>query len=269
MREVALTVRRDGADAVIDRVIALAPYGILRADAGDAEVLRIRGAPDELRRAAEYAALAGDDLISVTERAVPDEWHERRVLDHEPLVIGRVCVRPRWAPVAQGAVDVVIDDDGEAFGTGAHATTRACLAMLCELDAAGPLADLGCGSGILAVAASKLGFAPVTAVDNRSEAVAATRAAAAANGVALEIRQLDLLRQAPPFARTICANVPAPIHAAVVARLPDWPDFVIASGFAPSALEQVAGFYDRLGLAPGRRTEGEGWITCLLSRDGR
>jgi hypothetical protein len=87
--------------------------------------------------------------------------------------------------------------------------------------------------------------------------------------VEIEVSEVDLVATPPPFAPVLCANVPLGVHAAIVARLPDWPDFVIASGFRAAELETVAGFYARVGLAPGRPRELDGWITCLLSADGR
>jgi ribosomal protein L11 methyltransferase len=268
MHEVALTVAGTDAESAIGRIVGLAPYGILDQWIGDAVVLRIRGDAGELRSAAEYATLAGCALISIAERDVPDGWSERRLLDYEPLIVAGICVRPSWAVITDGVIDLVIDD-GEAFGTGAHETTRASLAMVCELDAGGPLADLGSGSGILSVAAAKLGFDPVVAVDNRADAVSSTRAAAVANGVEIHVRQADLLAEPAPFAPTISANVPAHVHVAIGARLPDRPDVVIASGFTAGQLEAVTSSYARLGLAPVRSVEGGGWVTCQFSASGR
>ena len=85
----------------------------------------------------------------------------------------RLTVRPPWEPAAATALDVVIDP-GQAFGTGAHATTRLCLELLLELEPGGSLLDLGCGSGVLAIVAAQLGFRPVLAVDNDPASLLAT-----------------------------------------------------------------------------------------------
>ena len=91
-----------------------------------------------------------------------------------------------------GAIDLVVDP-GQAFGTGSHPTTRLSLELLLELEPRGSLADLGCGSGVLAIAAAKLGFGPVTAIDHEPAALEATRDNAAANGVVLDrIERRDL-----------------------------------------------------------------------------
>jgi ribosomal protein L11 methyltransferase len=151
----------------------------------------------------------------------------------------------------------------------AQATTRGCLELLAGLRPGGPLVDLGCGTGILAVTAARLGFGPVQAVDIRPEAVLATLAAAARTGVELDCRLVDLLAMPAPFAPVVCADVPEHVHAAIAAGMPDWPDYVIASGFAAERLEAVADRYARLGLAPGRTIEEGRSIACLFSVDGR
>ena len=90
-------------------------------------------------------------------------------------------VRPPWEPAAAAGEDVplaieLVIDPGQAFGTGAHATTRLCLELLLELRAVAPppapVLDVGTGSGVLAIAAAKLGYEPVLALDNEAESVA-------------------------------------------------------------------------------------------------
>ena len=115
-------------------------------------------------------------------------------------------------------------DPGQAFGTGAHATTRLCLELLLELADAGarrgPLVDLGTGSGVLAIAAAKLGWAPVIGCDSEPAAVDAAAANAAANGVELELRRLNLREEPPPAAPTVVANLPRRCST-VAARIDD------------------------------------------------
>ena len=111
-------------------------------------------------------------------------------------------MRPPWEPPGDTALDVVIDP-GQAFGTGSHATTRLCLELMLELDAAsrGSFVDVGCGSGVLAIVAAKLGFAPVTALDYDRAATAATRENAARNGVDARGPRLRHARRAGPGRR--------------------------------------------------------------------
>jgi ribosomal protein L11 methyltransferase len=130
-----------------------------------------------------------------------DEW--RRF--HVPVTIGPLWVGPPWHEPAAGQMPVVIDP-GRAFGTGAHETTRLCLELL--LDVPGrSLLDAGCGSGVIAIAAAKLGFAPVVAVDLEEPAIDAARRNAAANGVELDLRRADVLADELPRTDVVVANV--------------------------------------------------------------
>jgi ribosomal protein L11 methyltransferase len=112
-------------------------------------------------------------------------WEDRWRAFHHGVRVGRLWVGPPWERAPQEAIALVIDP-GRAFGTGAHATTRLCLELLQEAEPTS-LLDVGCGSGVLSVAAAKLGFAPVNAVDIDEVALETTRANADANGVAVEV----------------------------------------------------------------------------------
>ena len=100
-------------------------------------------------------------------------------------------------------------DPGQAFGTGAHATTRLCLELLLALEPAGPLVDLGCGSGVLAIAAAKLGWAPVLGVDHDPLAVEATRENARVNGVDVDVAPPRPPARRPGAVRADGARQPA------------------------------------------------------------
>ena len=125
----------------------------------------------------------GFDVVAVDD--VREGWEDRWRAFHHGVRVGRCWVGPPWEEPPAGAVTVVIDP-GRAFGTGAHATTRLCLELLQDVEPTSVL-DVGCGSGVLSIAAAKLGFAPVTAVDVDEVALDTTRANAAANGVAVEV----------------------------------------------------------------------------------
>jgi ribosomal protein L11 methyltransferase len=116
---------------------------------------------------------------------VAEGWEDGWRAFHHGIGVGRLWVGPPWEEPPRDALAVVIDP-GRAFGTGAHATTRLCLELLQSVEPAS-LLDVGCGSGVLSVAAAKLGFAPVHAVDLDDVALETTRANAAANGVAVEV----------------------------------------------------------------------------------
>ncbi len=125
----------------------------------------------------------GFDVVTVDEvdEGWPDKWRNF----HHGVRIGRLWVGPPWEEAQPDAIAVVIDP-GRAFGTGAHATTRLCLELLQEVEPAS-LLDVGCGSGVLSIAAAKLGFAPIRAVDVDDVALETTRASTAANEVEIEV----------------------------------------------------------------------------------
>lgn len=104
---------------------------------------------------------------------------------HKSVRIGRLWVGPPWEGPPPDAVPVIIDP-GRAFGTGAHATTRLCLELLQDEEPTS-LLDVGCGSGVLSVAAAKLGFSPILAIDIDDVALEVTGANAAANGVRVDV----------------------------------------------------------------------------------
>jgi ribosomal protein L11 methyltransferase len=140
-------------------------------------------------------------------REVDDDWHDRWRRFHRPVEIGPLWVGPPWETPARGALAIVIDP-GRAFGTGAHESTRLCLEHLLEL-APGSLVDVGCGSGVLAIAAARLGCSPVVAVDHDPAAVETAAANAAANGVTVDVRLLDVFRDDVPLADIVLANISA------------------------------------------------------------
>ncbi len=159
-------------------------------------------------------------------------------------------------------------DPGRAFGTGAHATTRLCLELMLDLDPVGPLLDLGCGSGVLAIAAARLGWAPVVALDNDPACLEATRANARASGVAVDVGRHDLRRDPPAAAPMVAANLLAPLLLTWAERLgeaPERPERVIASGLLVGEVDRVVDAFTRLGLSEReRRSEGE-WAAVLVS----
>ena len=131
------------------------------------------------------------------------------------------------------------------------------------MEPGGPFADLGCGAGVLAVAAAKLGWAPVIAVDHEPQSVEATRRNAERNEAEVDALELDLLAVAPPPAPTLAANVPPPVHAALARRLAHAVVHVIASGFVADELDDVIAAY--AGFTPLARL-GDGWQAVLLER---
>ena len=190
-------------------------------------------------------------------------------------IAGTLYVRPPWRERSAdpGLIDVVIDP-GQAFGTGSHATTRLCLGFLVSLarsgEAGGALADLGTGSGVLAIAAAKLGFSPVIGVDNEGESVAAARENAAANGVSIECSQLDLRVDELPGAPTVTANLLRPLLLDLALRLRHPPALLIASGLLSDQLAEVSqAFAERHGMRERERRHDGEWSALLLEAPGR
>jgi ribosomal protein L11 methyltransferase len=183
-------------------------------------------------------------------------------------------VRAPWHPPGPPDAHEVVIDPGQAFGTGAHATTRMCLELLLELGDAvlrgAAVVDLGCGSGVLAIAAAKLGHGPVLGVDHDPLALEATAENAAANGVELGVRAYDLMRDGPaPAAPVVLANLLGPLlrRLAEVGFDPagEPPRALIASGLLTGEAGDVAAAFARRGLHERtRRTDGE-WAALLLA----
>ena len=141
--------------------------------------------------------------------------------------VGPLWIGPPWQLPPRDVVPVVIDP-GRAFGTGAHATTQLCLELVSELEPAS-LLDVGCGSGVIAIAAALLGFSPVIAVDVDPSAVDATMRNAGTNGVTLDVRRLDLTTDELPDADVAVANTSAALVETVLAHTDA--RVVVASGF--------------------------------------
>jgi ribosomal protein L11 methyltransferase len=245
---------------VLAALLELAPTGVEQVDGDGFVEYALYGAPGELPALPDGEAEVGGVRVRVRGDRVPDDWADRWRAFHEPVLVGSALwVRPPWAEPREGALDIVIDP-GQAFGTGAHPTTRLSLELLLDLEPQGSFVDLGCGSGVLAIAAAKLGFTPITAVDNEPAAVEATRANAAANRVALDrVERLDLRAQAPPAGRTVAANLVRPLLLQLAGRVEG--ESLILSGLLEHEVDEVAAAFG--GREQARLTEG-GWAALLL-----
>src|SRR3954454_9296791 len=165
--------------------------------------------PDGLELVA-YTDDAGEERLwaafgEVRADDVPADWAERWRDFHRPVRGGKLWIGPPWE-TPPGDVEAIVVDPGRAFGTGGHATTRLCLELLADLER-GSLLDVGCGSGVLSIAAARLGFAPVIAIDHDSAAVDATARNATSNGVELELRLADALADPLPATDVAVANI--------------------------------------------------------------
>jgi ribosomal protein L11 methyltransferase len=265
----AVRVAREDAAAALTELLAFSPAGVEELDgAEDTIEYVLYGAAGELPSLPTLRASVGAALVEVSTSEIADDWATRWRSFHRPIeVSGRLYVRPPWhQPAADGALIDIVIDPGQAFGTGSHATTRLCLELLVEIaGAGGPLLDIGTGSGVLAIAAVKLGFDPVIATDHEAESVLAAGENARANGVSLDVRRADLLLDELPAAAAITANLLRPLLLSLATRLHTPPRVLIASGLLIEQADEVAGaFRERHGLRErARREEGE-WAALLL-----
>jgi ribosomal protein L11 methyltransferase len=270
----ALRCRAEQAESVLAELLELAPSGVEEVDAPDGREgvveYAVYGAEGELPDLGAIEAHAGAALVEVVTEDVPDDWDERWKRFYFPvLVAGRIYVRPPWeAPAQRGGVEEVVIDPGGAFGTGTHPTTRMCLELV--LEAGRPrgrsFADLGCGSGVLAIAAAKLGFDPVLGVDADRAAIEESRRNARANYVELELRHADLRSEPVPVADVVVANLTAPLLGAVAgdwARRGERPGTLIASGLLREQADGVAGVLAAAGLTVSRRLVSGDWAALV------
>jgi ribosomal protein L11 methyltransferase len=289
MLRLAVRVRRAEAELVLAELLELAPSGVEEVDVDiDTVEYAVYGASGELPELPELQAAAGGALVDVTTTEVADDWADRWREFHKPLVLGdRLSVRPPWEPPQETALDLVIDP-GRAFGTGAHATTRLCLELLLDLPSPGitdslignpataaPTAiDLGCGSGVLAIAAAKLGWPSVLALDYDQLCIDATIENARVNDVELfGVRRFDLREEAVPVAGLVLANLLGPLLLHWCGQMgpptTKRAQRVIASGLLATEADGIAAAFAGCGYVESDRRERGEWAALLLDFDDR
>ena len=257
------------AELVLAELTVLAPNGVEEESGPGYVEYAIYGGEGELPELGGLEASVGGASVEVIATEVPDDWADRWRDFHKPILVGgRLWLRPSWERPRHGAVDLVVDP-GRAFGTGAHPTTRLCLELLLELEEAGEaqgaLTDLGTGSGVLAIAAAKLGWDPVYAYDHEPAAIEAAAANAETNGVTLELERMNLREQLPELAPTVVANMTAPVLRDVAALLTsDPPRRLVLSGLLLDEPDGIAAAFRPLGLLERERREDGDWAALLL-----
>jgi ribosomal protein L11 methyltransferase len=197
LRRVSIEVGPERLEEARAAMIELFPGGFEEVDRPQGvELAAYTDAAGEERLWHFFGAARGTD--------VEGGWEDKWRAFHRASTIGRLWVGPPWEAPEPGKLPVVIDP-GRAFGTGSHPTTTLCLEVLQELEPAS-LLDVGCGSGVLSIAAALLGFAPVVGVDVEPPSVEATLENARANGVAVDAR-LVAPADRLPAAEVAVANI--------------------------------------------------------------
>jgi ribosomal protein L11 methyltransferase len=290
----ALRVPRERAELALAELLELAPAGVEELEIDEWTIeYAVYGAPGELPALPDLRALAGGIPVEIATTEVADDWQERWRDFHRPVAIesppggsGRkpvpaLRVRPPWEPpeplLRQSRIELVIDP-GQAFGTGGHATTRLCLELLLELLAeegpGGAVLDVGTGSGVLAIAAGRLGMGPLLGLDNEQESVAAAAENAAVNGVELETRRFDLRREPLPWLGEspggerviVLANLLRPLLLELAGAAVRAPAHLIAGGLLEGELDEVSGaFGERLEMRERNRRTSGGWGAMWLT----
>ncbi len=295
MIRLAIRARCEDAEIVLAELLELAPGGVEEVEIGEGTIeYAVYGAPGELPELPDLNAAVGDTPVEVSSTEVADDWAERWKRFHRPILIEpprgspvpALYVRPPWeSPSDREDTEEIVIDPGQAFGTGAHATTRLCLELLLQVAALehrpGSLLDVGTGSGVLAIVAARLGFAPVLGLDHERESVAAAEENARANGVEIEVRRFDLRTQALPWLErdadsdpadglagslVVVANLLRPLLLDLARGMPRVPAHLLAGGLLKEQVDEVVeAFGERLGMRERERRERGEWAVVWLA----
>jgi len=224
---------------------------------------------EQLPRAQLSAAalLSGAKSNQVRIQLLADDWETAWQKNWHAMAIGnRFCVRPSFCePLAGDYIDIVLDP-GMAFGTGQHATTRLCLEAIerfCEAAVPASMLDMGAGSGLLAIAAGKLGAQGIVAIDNDPISVEASRVNAGINGVELE----SVLDDTPPAQRfdLVVANILAGPLIEMAPKLAKCAGKrLVLSGLLREQVEMVSAAYVDAGLTVDRSDAMDEWASVEL-----
>lgn len=273
-------------DAAVERLCALELPAVSweDVDSGKARVECYVEAEEEAQAQARIMERALGELLGRgievrVESLAREDWTDvwKRFF-HVARVSPRIVVKPSWEPFEPKAGDCVVEvEPGMSFGTGLHGTTRACLAFLDELaaeNAGRSVVDMGCGSGILSIAAAKLGFSPIAAFDHDAVAVRISAENARSNGVAgsLAISRHDLAEGAPGVTGdVVIANILAHILCeyadAVVGGLSAHAGAVLLlSGILEAQYADVVAAFASRGLREERSVVIDGWRTGWFVR---
>jgi ribosomal protein L11 methyltransferase len=252
-----IRVRADRAEDALARLLPLFGAGAEERDVdGDVE-FSLYAPPGELPRRADVAALVGDALVDIVAEPVAEGWERRWHEFLRPVRVGALVVRPPWI---DGADDDLVIDPGVFFGAGTHATTQLCLRLLQDEEPGGPLCDWGAGTGVLAVAAARLGWEPVLAVESEPRAIEQISLNAMANRVAVTTRLLDLTAEPAPWTPVAVANLPRTVLCEVL--IERRPERLIASGILAGEVHLVEAAF---AMQVERVVEAGEWVGVVLT----
>jgi ribosomal protein L11 methyltransferase len=244
-------VRLEQAEEVRARLIELSPDGFEERSLG--EQLELAAYVDATGEERLRRALGAVEAVDVA-----PGWEDAWRAFHRPVRIGPLWVGPPWLEPPSDALVIVIEP-GRAFGTGSHPTTRLCLELLLELAPAS-VVDLGCGSGVLAIAAARLGCGHVTALDRDRAAIEAAQANAVRNGVRIAVAVADVLAERLPEAELALANLELGLIELLAGRLQA--RVLVASGYQVAHDPILPGWERR------QRRELDGWAADLFEQEG-
>ncbi len=249
------------------------PVAIQEHEGGDGWRVFFRSAADRDAARGTLASEFGNALLGIAAIEVDDEdWARRSQATLTAIRVGRIVVAPPWdsdpgSRTADSEVMTIVIDPSTGFGTGHHASTRLCLELLQKQDLRGMRAmDVGTGSGVLALAAWKLGAAHVTAIDNDPDALDNARENVQRNGGenSITISEIDLTSATLEPADLVIVNLTGALlqrHAASLRRLVGPNGALIVSGFTLEEADDVGKALggERLNVAK----EGE-WVACSV-----
>jgi ribosomal protein L11 methyltransferase len=257
-----IRVRAEQAETALANLLPLLGEGAEERDLDGQVEYAIYLPEGELPPPEAIRSLGGEAVLGTITEPVPEDW-ERRYLAHlQSVRAGAITIRPPWL---DGAPEDLVIDPGTTFGAGTHESTRLSLELLQRMTPTppAPLCDWGSGSGVLAIAAARLGWEPVIALELDPRAAAVIEANARANGVTVEVHSpFDLLRDELPWAPTVLANLTPVLHRELSARLERMPERLVAAGMLARYADDVAPLYAPLRELD-RAVEGE-WVAVSL-----
>ncbi len=275
--EFIITISEPFRDALIRRLTGSGCLGVIEQDeaitAYFPETIELRSITDELSLLNTILTRSGQTELTFSHRMIPEQdWNETWKEGFHAIDVGeRFTILPPWEEKKKGRINIVIDP-AMAFGTGHHGTTRSCLVLMeryAETSGKEQFLDLGTGTGILAIAASLLGYRQVVAADTDPLAVDAAKTNSALNGIAgIDIRLggIDGLQESFDFiAANIISGVLVQLASALAARL-KCGGTLICSGILRGQEDEVITAMQQQRLILIERYHDGKWVSLVLER---